>query len=76
MFFGSDLFGERPWQHEFGFEYGTDRFDHPIQRCGHPILDRMKHPLLHLADPSTRIGLVPASIEVFGSRSQLDHEVA
>ena len=70
------FFREVPGQHELGFEHRPARFHPPIKRCRHPAQTGVPDVLLHIGDDLTGIGLVPASIEVFGDRPELDDEVA
>ena len=73
---GGRFFREVPGQHEFGFEHRPAGFDPPIQRCRHPAQARVPDVLLDVGDDLAGIGLVPAPIEVFGDRPELDDEVA
>ena len=76
VFLGGRFFREVPGQHEFGFEHRPACFNPPIQRCRHPAQARVPDVLLHVGNDLAGIGLVPAPIEVFGDRPELDDEVA
>ena len=66
---------ERPGQHELGLEDRPGLLDHAVERSGHPLLDRMKHPPLHLGDDLAGIALVPVPVELLGHGAELDDQV-
>src|SRR6516164_3379355 len=72
---GRGLLGERPGQHEFGFEYGLGPFHDPVEGCCHPRDCRMLDETLDVADAPTRVALVPGSIEFLCRCPKLHDEV-
>ena len=65
----------RPWQHEFGFEYRTGRLNHAVQGRRHPSVHRVLDPPLDILDEVARLPLIPASVEVLGDSAQLNEQV-
>ena len=72
---GRGLFGERPGQHELGFEHRPGCLDHAVEGCGHPSQDRMLDLALDVCNHLAGIALEPASVKLFGGRPKLDDEV-
>src|SRR5262249_32602055 len=70
------LFGERPWQHELGFEDSPARFHHPVEGGRHPLDHWVANPPLDVLKPESGIALVPMPVEVFGHDSELTDEIA
>ena len=76
VFFGRRLFGERPGQHELGFEHRPAALDAPVERRRHPAERRMADLPLDIGDDLPGIGLVPAPVKLLGDHPELDDEVA
>jgi hypothetical protein len=76
MFFGRRLLRERPGQHELGLEYAAPEIHPAVQRGGHPSMDGVKDPPLHVFDGIAGVALEPAPVEVFRNRAELDHQDA
>ena len=70
------LFGERPWQHELGFEDCPTWFHHPIEGGSHPLDHRMVYPPLNVLERVSGIALVPMPVEMLGHDPELDNEIA
>jgi hypothetical protein len=76
MLFGGGFVREIPRQHEFGFEHGTSCFNPTVKGRGHPPVNLMKHPALHLSDSAASVLLVPLPVQVFRHRAKLYQEVS
>ena len=76
VFFGRALFGERPRQHELGFENRPGGLDHAVEGGGHPAHDRMLHPALDPSEDLAGVAFVPVPVEGLGHDPELDDEVA
>ena len=72
----SGLFRERPGQHELGLKHRAGSLHHAVQGCRHPPLYGMENLPLHLGHGLAGIAFVPAPVEVFGDRAELDDQVA
>jgi len=73
---GCGLLVKRPWQHEFGLEYGLDPLHDPIERCRHPGNGRMLDPALDLFDGPAGVALVPGAVERLCGGPELHDQVA
>src|SRR5215472_18022597 len=76
VLFGRRFLRECPGQHELGLEYRPRIFDPTVKSSGHPPQDRMPDPLLNIRKNLTRIGLIPAAVQLFGRKTKLDNEIA
>ena len=77
MYFSIAAFlGERPGQHELGFEHRATAFDPAVEGGCHPLKCRMPDPTLNVRNDLLGIGLVPTPIKVLGHDAKLDDEVA
>ena len=76
MLFGRPLFGERPWQHEFGLKNRPSGLDHAVQGGGHPAHYGMPHAALDPGQSLPGIAFVPKAVEGLGGEAKLDDEVA
>ena len=75
MLFGSRLFGERPRQHELGFEYGVEIVDEPVQGRRQVPMDRVPNPALNVRYGPPSIALVPSPVQRLGGDAELDDEI-
>ena len=76
VLFGRDFFGERPGQHELGFEYRFRALDDPVEGRRHPGNGRMLDPPLDVCDAVAGIAFVPGAVELLGGGPELHDEVA
>src|ERR1700722_6800784 len=67
--------GERPGQHELGFEYGVEVIDEPVQGCRQVPMDRVPDPALNVRYGPPSIALVPSPVQRLGGDAQLDDKV-
>ena len=71
VFFGRRFLGERPGQHELGFEHRTAALDPAVEGGRHPAERRMPDPTLDVGDDLPGIGLVPAPVKLLGHDAKL-----
>ena len=76
VFFGCGLLGERPGQHELGFEYGPTALHKTVQGRHHPRDCRVLHTALHGRDASAGVAFVPGAVERFCCCAQLHDQIA
>ena len=70
------LFGERPREHELGFEHRPGALDHAVQRGGQEPDNRVLDPPLDRRDDLAGVALVPMPVEGFGYDPELDDKIA
>src|SRR5262245_31756241 len=58
VLFGRRLLGERPWQHELGFEDGSRRLHGAVKGRHHPANGRVPDAALDVGDPLPSVALV------------------
>ena len=75
MLFGCRLLRKRPGQHELGFKHRTTGIDETVEGRGHPFVHRVLHLSLNILDDVTGVALVPAPIEFFGHRAELNDQI-
>jgi hypothetical protein len=77
MYFSAAPFlGERPRQHEFGFEDRAGCGHHPVQGGRHPPDYRVIHPPLDVLNRVACVSLIPAPVEVLGCAPNLDDQIS
>ena len=72
---GRRLFGERPGQHELGFEYGVEIVHEPVQGRRQIPMHRVLNPALDVSDHAPSAPLVPGSVERLCGDAELDDEI-
>jgi hypothetical protein len=72
---GRRLLGERPGQHELGFEDCSDPLHDAVQGRRHPGDRRMLHVALDVGDQAASVALIPGAVELLCGRPQLYDEV-
>ena len=75
-FSAARLFGERPWQHEFGLEHGFGALHDAVEGCRHPRDRRVLDPALHIAHPPAGVALIPGAVEILSRCPELHNEIA
>ncbi len=75
MLFGGCFLRKIPREHELGFEHRPRLLDPAIQGGGHPFVDRVPDPPLHVFDRIASVAFVPGPVQVLGDRAELDDKV-
>ena len=76
VLFGRGFLRERPRQHEFGLEDRITALYTSIESRAHPAQYRVANLTLDVDDHLAGIGFIPAPIQVFRRKTELDHEIA
>jgi hypothetical protein len=76
ILFGGGLLGERPGQHELGFEDCSRPLHDAVEGRHHPGNGGMLYAALDISDTPAGVALVPGSVEVFGGGPELHDKVA